>query len=117
MTYQRKSKDYALVNVYNINYIVTLRHQRTPRGHAFSTIQYYRPLSAGRLCPNGNKLKCANYTKGYFCRGRDTIELVTYDGKIVIPQKLQKHIVEWYHTYLLHPGPDITEAIILQHLY
>ena len=36
------------------------------------------------------KLKCKKYTKGSFCGGQNTIELVTYEDKIVIPQKLQK---------------------------
>ena len=37
--------------------------------------------------------------------------------KIVIPSKLQSYVVHWYHTYLLHPGMDRTEAMICQHLY
>ena len=40
-----------------------------------------------------------------------------YRDKIVIPLKLQKYVVKWYHTYLLHPGLDKTEVIIYQHLY
>jgi uncharacterized protein YdcH (DUF465 family) len=30
--------------------------------------------------------------------------VITYDGKIHIPQLLKKRIVWWYHTYLQHPG-------------
>ena len=63
------------------------------------------------------KLKCAEYKKGYFCGGRNTIELVTYEGRILIPHKIKKYVVKWYHTYLLHPGLDRTEAKIRQHLY
>ena len=63
------------------------------------------------------KLKCAEFTKGYLSGGRNTIDLITYKYKRVIPQKLQKYVVKWYHTYLLHPGLDQTEAIILQHFY
>ena len=63
------------------------------------------------------KLKCTKYTKGYFRGVRNTIELVRYDGKIVSQQKIQKYVVKWYHTYLLHPGMDRTEAMIPQHLY
>ena len=36
------------------------------------------------------KLKCVKYQKGSFCGGQNTIELVTYEDKIVIPQKIQK---------------------------
>ena len=63
------------------------------------------------------ELKWAEFTKGYFRVGRSTIDLITYKYKRVIPQKLQKYVVKWYHTYLLHPGLDQTEAIILQHFY
>ena len=75
---------------------------------------------------NGEHLRLTNpirkndsveYKKGYFCGVRKTIKLVTYKDKIVIPQKLQKYVVKWYHTYLLHPGLDRMEAIILQNLY
>ena len=62
------------------------------------------------------KSKCETYKKGYFCGGRNTIKLVTYEGKIVISQKLQKYVLKWYHTYLLHPGPDRTDEMILQNL-
>ena len=55
--------------------------------------------------------------KGSFCGGRNAVELITYEGKIVIPQLLQKYVVKWYHTYLLHPGLDRTEAMICQYLY
>ena len=30
---------------------------------------------------------------------------------------IQSHALNWYHTYLLHPGMDITEAMICQNLY
>lgn len=43
--------------------------------------------------------------------------LICYDEKIYIPQALRKHIVEWYHTYLMHPGETRTEETIAQHLY
>ena len=50
------------------------------------------------------ELKCSEFTKGFFCGGRNTIYIITYKDKIVIPQKLQKYVVKWYHTYLLNPG-------------
>ena len=40
------------------------------------------------------KLKCTDYKKGYFRGGWNTIKLVTYKNKIVIPQKLQKYVVK-----------------------
>ena len=54
------------------------------------------------------KRKYAEYSKGYFCRVQSTINLITYKYKIVIPQKLQKYVVKWYHMYLLHPVLDRT---------
>ena len=63
------------------------------------------------------KINSAEYQKGSFCGGWNTIELVTYKDKIVIPQKLQKYVVKWYHTYLLRKGSDQTEAMIRQHLF
>ena len=35
----------------------------------------------------------------------------------VILSILRSYVLNWYHTYLLHPGMDRTEAIILQHFY
>ena len=49
------------------------------------------------------KPKCAEFTKGSYCRGRNTIGRITYKDKIVIPQKLQKYIVKWYQTRLQYP--------------
>ena len=63
------------------------------------------------------KLKCAKYKKGSFHGGQSNIELVTHEDKIVIPQKLQKYVVKWYHSYILNPGMDQTEAMISQHFY
>ena len=63
------------------------------------------------------KLKCVEYSKGYFCLCCSTIKLITYKDKIVIPRLLKKYVVKLYHTYLLHPVLDRTEAIIHQHLY
>ena len=37
--------------------------------------------------------------------------------KTVIPEIIQSYILHWYHTYLLHPGMDRTEAMICQHFY
>ena len=64
------------------------------------------------------KYKYGTYHKGYFRGGSNIdINLITCKDKFVIPSKLQSYIVHWYHTYLLHPGMDRTEAMISQHLY
>ena len=63
----------------------------------------HRPLSAGIPYPNG-KLNSAEYIKGSYRGGRNNVKLVTFNDKIVISQLIQRYIVKWYHTYLLHPG-------------
>ena len=44
-------------------------------------------------------------------------QLICMKNKIFVPEALRKHTVEWYHTYLLHPGETRTEETIAQHLY
>lgn len=36
--------------------------------------------------------------------------------KIIVPRKMQKRVVEWYHELLCHPGQNRTELTIAQHL-
>ena len=31
-------------------------------------------------------------------------ELITFQGKILVPKRLQGRIIAWYHEYLSHPG-------------
>ena len=56
------------------------------------------------------------HTKSFRGGGTD-IDLICRNDKIVIPKVLQKCVLNWYHTYLLHPGRDRTEETIRQHLY
>ena len=65
-----------------------------------------------------SKYKTGTYQQGYFRRGSNIdLKLITCNDKIVILPKLQSYVVHWYHTYLLHPGMDRTEAMIRHHLY
>jgi transposase InsO family protein len=50
-----------------------------------------------------------------FSGGGKVRQLVVKDDKIVIPAAVQRRIVDWYHTYLCHPGETRTEATIRQH--
>ena len=64
------------------------------------------------------KYEDCTYHKGYFCGGSNIdIKLITCKNKIFIPPNLQSYVIHWYHTYLLHPVMDRTEAMICQHLY
>ena len=47
--------------------------------------------------------------------GGNNVYLITKERKIVIPKILQKRVVEWYHTFLCHPGETRTEQTIRQH--
>ena len=46
-----------------------------------------------------------------------TRELICKNAKIVPPTFLQKHVIDWYHTILCHPGINWTEETIAQHLW
>ena len=46
-----------------------------------------------------------------------TYELITNEGKIVVPKELTAKCAEWYHSHLLHPGETRMELTIGQHYY
>ena len=62
------------------------------------------------------KLTCARYKSGSFCEVQNNINIIRYNDKIVIPDKLQKYVVKWYHIYLIHTVWDIIEVMNIQHL-
>ena len=62
--------------------------------------------------------KNSKYKIGSSHGGSDiSINLIMYEYNIVIFLILKSYVLNWYHKYLLHPGMDKTEAMILQHLY
>ena len=42
-------------------------------------------------------------------------ELITRDGKIVLPKKIRRQAVEWCHVHLLHPSTKRLELMLRQH--
>jgi transposase InsO family protein len=64
-----------------------------------------------------HKLKDSLYLSQDFHGGGKVTPLICYKTKIVIPAKLQKHVIQWYHTTLCHPGINRTEETIGQHLW
>ena len=42
--------------------------------------------------------------------------IITSEDHIVIPSILHNYVLHWYHTYIIHPGMDRTEAMIHQHV-
>ena len=77
-----------------------LRH-RNAREHVSSIFQNRRPLSAGTPHPNG-KLNYTEYKDGSFRGDSNTIKLVMFKDKIVIPQLLQKMRCEMVSRIFLH---------------
>ena len=59
----------------------------------------------------------SKYSIQDFHGGGKTRSLVCYNDKIVVPKKLHKHVVDWYHVVLCHPGINRTEESISQHLF
>ena len=56
------------------------------------------------------------YVLHSFRGGEKTRSLIcNKNKKIVVPKVLQERIVQWYHTYLSHPGINRTEMTIRQH--
>ena len=64
------------------------------------------------------KYEYGTYHKGSF-RGGSNIDLnlIICEDKIIILEMIQSCVLHWYHAYILHPGMDRPEAMILQHLY
>ena len=52
----------------------------------------------------GFAAKQSEYTLEVFHGGGKSCQLLCKNGKIVILQSLQRHVVDWYHTMLCHPG-------------
>jgi hypothetical protein len=44
------------------------------------------------------------YHTQLFHGGGTSRQLICFKGKIVVPKLLQKHVIDWYHTTLCHPG-------------
>ena len=63
------------------------------------------------------KMENTQYVLQDFHGGGKTTSLVCFKSKIVIPAKLQRHIIMWHHTTLCHPGMNRTEETIGQHLW
>jgi hypothetical protein len=56
-----------------------------------------------------------DYREIPFRGGDKTHDLICKNGKIFVPQTLQRRLVHWYHKMLCHPGETRTELTIRQH--
>ena len=63
------------------------------------------------------KIKCANYQSKYFHVARKVVQIICINEIFSMTKFIQKYIVIWYHTCLLHPRMYHTEATISQHYY
>ena len=53
-----------------------------------------------------------------FSQDSNTVhELITHNDKICAPKMSEKHMVQWHHEVLCHPGATRTEEMIAQHFY
>ena len=57
----------------------------------------------------------SDYSLRSFRGGGKIRQLICKKDKIVVPEELQKRMVQWYHEYLCHPGETRTELTINQH--
>ena len=91
-------KNYLPPHANPLNYNTIVRHQQNDAdliNPARSNSAYILP-----------EFPCANRVR----------KLICLNGKIVIPKTLQKHLVQWYHTFLCqHPGETRTEQTIRKH--
>ena len=74
-------------------------------------------LTMSEIFRDGGIIEDAEEVIEYMCASKnDTVterlpmapaldqEQITFQGKILVPKRLQGRIVAWYHEYLLHPG-------------
>jgi Integrase zinc binding domain len=53
----------------------------------------------------------------YFHGGGKIRSLICYNNKVVVPNYLQQHAIDWYHITLSHPGINRTEETKSQHVF
>jgi hypothetical protein len=70
------------------------------------------PQLKKELLNNTSKYKLKDFHGGGKLRS-----LICYNNKIVVPKHLHRHVIDWYHITLCHPGINRTEETISQHLF
>ena len=97
-----------------------LMYAHEPEDYTFHPLSYAH-LDVAQQADKQLKKILKKDAPGYhlkaFHGGGKTRHLVCYKDKIVVPQKLQKHVTDWYHVVLCHPGINRTEESISQHLW
>jgi hypothetical protein len=83
------------------------------------------PMSYAQLASEQNKdarlldefAKNELYVRETRHHGDKEYDLITREGKIVVPTTMQAKLVQWYHSTLMHPGETRMELTIGQHYY
>lgn len=91
-----------------------------PTNHDFHPLSFQHIDEAQQTDPDLMKYlqkDTCKYQLKEFHGGGKARSLVCYNDKIVVPKQLQKHIIDWYHLTLCHPGINRTEESISQHLF
>jgi len=75
----------------------------------FHTIQKYQQLDPS-LLPLAT---FPHYQLTTFSGGGKEYQVLDFRDRIYIPSTLREQVVQWYHTYLCHPGETRTEKLLL----
>ena len=104
---------YALVECHN-------KEQKNAEKYDFHPLSYEHLETAQQRDPHLKKDLLNNnckYKLKEFLGGGKIRSLICYNDKIVVPKQLQRHVIDWYHITLCHPGINRTEETIAQHLF
>ncbi len=81
----------------------------------------YKLLAQAQSKDREAKQKVMSQAKNFmlkkFVAANRPFDLICYKEKIYVPKSMQQKVVDWYHTYLGHPGVNRTEESIAQHLW
>jgi RNase H-like domain found in reverse transcriptase len=89
--------------------------QKKTLPHDFHLLSYVHLETAQKRDPQLKKEllhKDYKYQLKHFHGGGTSRSLICYNNKIVVLKLLQKHVIDWYHITLCHPGINRTEATI-----
>jgi hypothetical protein len=100
-----------------VHNIVTSPSCKYPPPHKHNGVTYANIASQQQKDPLVMNFIGINdkYTLHTFRGGEKQWQLVIIRQTIVIPQAMQKRVVDWYHLHLCHPSTTRTEATIKQH--
>ena len=96
---------YALVECHNKEHKNTNKYDFHPLSYEhLETAQQRDPHLKKDLLHNTCKHKIKEFLGGGKIRS-----LICYNNKIVVPKHLQRHVIDWHHITLCHPGKNRTE--------